>query len=72
MENDTEMVDHSMNPEFSGASYDSCDFLIKARFFFFYIFTAFKFNHLSSLFIVLFCDLTKEHNIYTIGLFEDF
>ena len=39
----------SMNPEFSGASYE-CYFLIKARNFF-YFFIAFKFNHPSSLFI---------------------
>ena len=67
------MVDHSMNPEFSGASYELCSFLIKARNFIFYFWIAFKCNHLfSSLFIVILCDLTKEHNIYTIGLFEDF
>ena len=41
LENDTEMVDHSMNPKFSGASYELCYFLIKARNFF-YIFIAFK------------------------------
>ena len=28
---DTEMVDHFLNPKFSGAPYDLCYFLIKAR-----------------------------------------
>ena len=47
------MVDHSMNPEFSDASYELCYFLIKGRIFC-YFFIAFKFNHLSSLFIFFF------------------
>ena len=61
------MVDHSMNPEFSGASYGSCDFLIKARIFLF-IFSQ-RLNLITSpLYLSFyFCDLTKEPNIYTIS-----
>ena len=31
LENDTEMVDHTMNPKFPGPSYESCYFFLEKK-----------------------------------------